>query len=211
MSEPFIGEIRAFGGNYAPRGWALCAGQTIAITENSALFAVIGTYYGGDGRTTFKLPDLRGRVVMGVGQGLGLQNIPIGAAGGQQTTTLSLAQMPIHNHAAVFTPTGGGGPLSVTVNVPVADAGASQSSPAGNIPAQSQQPGRTPVPVDSYAPTSAATGNLGGVTTTVSGGGITGGTVTVGNNGGSQPLEILPPYVGINYIIALQGIFPARN
>lgn len=100
MAEPFIGEIRMFGFNFAPRGWALCNGQLLAISQNTALFSLIGTIYGGDGRTTFGLPDLRSRVPMHFGQGPGLSNQPIGAKSGAETTTLTVANLPAHNHAA---------------------------------------------------------------------------------------------------------------
>jgi len=99
MSSPFIGEIRIFGGNFPPAGWAFCDGSLIAISENTALFQLIGTTYGGDGQTTFALPDLRGRVPMHQGSGLGLANRTIGEAGGVETVTLTTNQIPIHSHA----------------------------------------------------------------------------------------------------------------
>ncbi len=98
MSEPFIGEIRMFGGNFAPRSHALCDGQLLAISQNQALFALLGTIYGGDGRTTFGLPDLRGRLPVHFGNGPGLTNRNIGAKGGAETVTLTQAQMPSHTH-----------------------------------------------------------------------------------------------------------------
>ncbi len=99
MSEPFIGEIRMFGGNFAPRGWALCDGQLLRIADNSALFSLLGTIYGGDGRTTFGLPDLRGRVPVHMGQGPGMTNRRIGQRAGAETVTLSTAELPSHTHA----------------------------------------------------------------------------------------------------------------
>ena len=99
MSEPFIGEIRMFGGNFAPRGWALCDGQLLSIPQNDALFALLGTIYGGDGRTTFGLPDLRGRVPIHMGQGPGLSSRPIGQKAGDENATVSTAQLPAHSHA----------------------------------------------------------------------------------------------------------------
>lgn len=99
MSEPFIGEIRMFGFNFAPVGWAFCQGQLLPISQNVALFSLLGTFYGGDGRTTFALPDLRSRVPLGMGQGTGLSNYTIGQAGGTETVTLSVTQLPSHNHA----------------------------------------------------------------------------------------------------------------
>jgi microcystin-dependent protein len=99
MSSPFIGEIRLFGGNFAPAGWAFCAGQLMPIAENDALFTLIGTTYGGDGQNTFALPDLRGRLPMHMGTGAGLSPRTIGENGGVETVTLTTQQMPIHNHA----------------------------------------------------------------------------------------------------------------
>jgi microcystin-dependent protein len=98
MSEPFIGEIRMFGGNFAPRGWAFCNGQLLSISQNTALFSLIGTFYGGDGQTTFALPDLRSRVPMHQGQGPGLTAYGVGEQAGTETVTLITSQMPAHNH-----------------------------------------------------------------------------------------------------------------
>lgn len=102
MAEPFIGEIRAFGFNFAPRGWAQCDGQLLPIAQYSALFSLLGTTYGGDGRTTFGLPDLRGRSAVHEGSGPGLIPVQLGQKGGAETTTLSVANMPSHNHVAVL-------------------------------------------------------------------------------------------------------------
>jgi len=96
--EPFLGQIQAFGFNFAPRGWAQCNGQLLPIAQNSALFSLLGTIYGGDGRTTFALPDLRGRSMINYGQGPGLSNIQIGQRGGNETTTLQTTNLPPHNH-----------------------------------------------------------------------------------------------------------------
>ena len=100
MGTPYIGEIRMFGGNFAPQGWAFCNGQLLAISENDALFNLIGTTYGGDGQTTFALPDLRGRVPVHMGQGPGLSNYIIGQNGGSETVTLTVNQIPSHAHPA---------------------------------------------------------------------------------------------------------------
>ncbi|MEM7302675.1 MAG: tail fiber protein [Pseudomonadota bacterium] len=100
MSEPFVGEIRMFAGNFAPRGWALCDGQLLAVSQNDALFSLLGTIYGGDGRTTFGLPDMRGRIPMHMGQGPGLSNRRLGAKGGRETVTLLDTQLPVHTHPA---------------------------------------------------------------------------------------------------------------
>ena len=98
MSEPFIGEITQFGGNFAPRGWALCDGQLLAINSHSALFSILGTTYGGDGRTTFGLPDLRGRFAMHAGNGPGLPNHDLGQKSGRYEVTITTAQLPSHRH-----------------------------------------------------------------------------------------------------------------
>jgi microcystin-dependent protein len=99
MSEPFVGEIRMFAGNFAPRSWAFCDGQLLAISQNTALFSLLGTLYGGDGRTTFGLPDLRGRVPIHMGTGPGLSQRQIGQKSGGETATVSAAQLPIHTHS----------------------------------------------------------------------------------------------------------------
>ncbi len=99
--DPFIGEIRMFGGNFAPRGWAFCNGQLLAIAQSSALFSLLGTTYGGDGQTTFALPDLRGRAPIHVGQGPGLTPRTLGEMSGSETVTLTASEMPAHNHAMV--------------------------------------------------------------------------------------------------------------
>jgi microcystin-dependent protein len=199
MSEPFLGEIRMVGFNYAPSGgWALCNGQLMAISQNSALFSLLGTAFGGDGRVTFGLPNLQGRVPVNQGQLPGASQYAMGQTGGTEGVTLTPAQMPAHTHAAQIAPG------AVGVNVAAAATAATAIDPVGNIPAQSQQSGRTPVLVDSYAAASAATGSLGGVSVTGS------GQVTVGAAGNSQPFGILQPYQVVNFIIATQGIYPSR-
>ena len=100
MSEPFVGEIRMFAGNFAPRGWAFCDGQLLAVSQNDALFSLLGTIYGGDGRTTFGLPDMRGRIPIHAGHGPGLSERRLGAKGGAEQVTLTVNQMPSHGHPA---------------------------------------------------------------------------------------------------------------
>lgn len=112
MSEPYLGEIRMVGFNYAPRGWALCAGQLMSIAQNTALFSLLGTMYGGDGRVTFGLPDFRGRAPLSFGQGPGLQMYTQGEMSGSETVTLISTEMPMHNHLVATTATPG------TVNAP---------------------------------------------------------------------------------------------
>jgi microcystin-dependent protein len=114
--EPFIGQIQAFGFNFAPRGWASCDGQLIAINQNTALFSLLGTTYGGDGRTTFALPDLRGRTMLSAGNGLGLSDRRLGSQGGSENNTLTVNQLPSHNHAL-----GAGATVSIPVSGEDAD------------------------------------------------------------------------------------------
>ncbi|MBI5381113.1 MAG: tail fiber protein [Opitutae bacterium] len=232
MSDPFVGEIRLVPWNWAPDGWFLCNGQTLPITQYQALYALIGITYGGDGRTNFMLPNLQGRVVGGLAtnpstcpQGVTFNRYSaIAGYGGTESGTgaasyvsLAAANLPGHTHPATFSPTSTG-PLQVTANVAVANTGGSIQDPTGNILAKSQQPARTPIEVDSYVAATGATGQLGGVTTTVSGG-ITGGTVAVQTNNAGTPapiaipgstVPVLQPYLVLNYIIAWQGIFPTR-
>ncbi len=111
--EPFIGQIQAFGFNFAPRGWSTCDGQLLSIASNSALFSLLGTTYGGDGRTTFALPDLRGRSMIHQGRGPGLSDFSIGQRGGAEQVTLSVINMPSHNHASSVAVNTGGGESSV--------------------------------------------------------------------------------------------------
>ena len=121
MSEPFVGEIRMFAGNFAPRGWAFCDGQLLAVSQNDALFSLLGTIYGGDGRTTFGLPDMRGRIPIHAGSGPGLSPRRLGAKFGTEKETLTVNQLPSHNHT----------PVKASSDI------ANQTTPAGNhVPAQ---------------------------------------------------------------------------
>ncbi len=206
MSQPFVGEIRMVGFNFNPRGWALCNGQLLPINQNAALFSLLGTTYGGNGTTTFQLPDLRSRVPVHSGNGSagpGLQPVDLGEAGGSESITLTQSQLPTHTHIATYNPAGG---TALAVAVAAAAAQATAASPVGNIPGQAEVPSRTaPTQVNSYAAPSAATGTLGGVTLTGT------GAITVGAAGSSLPVDTAPPYLGVNFVIALQGIFPSRN
>ncbi len=174
--EAYIGEIRMFAGNFAPRGWALCDGQLLPIHQNQALFSIVGTMYGGDGRTTFALPDLRGRVVVHPGQGPGLTRRQIGEKGGSETNTLTIAQIPAHSHTASATN-------------PVFNDEANTDDPTGKHPAVSGE--------NMYSDKATGNGALP--------------EVTIGNTGGGQAVNNMQPFLGINYIICLQGIFPSRN
>jgi len=224
--DAFMGTVLAVGFNYPPRGWLFCNGQTVPIQQNSAMFALLGTMYGGDGQNTFGIPDLRGRVVVGSqAQGPGLQNVSQGERAGSNnatvisngtaTITLSTANMPSHTHAGTVTLSGITASTTIEVgtgtNGLVAAAlnnGGLTSTATGGTSAAIFLPAGT-------APTSPVA--LGGVTTTVSGS----GTVNNANTGNGTPLTVpvvssatisnMQPYLGLNYIIAMEGIFPSRN
>lgn len=182
--EGYIAEIRMFAGNFAPRGWAFCQGQILSIAQNTALFALIGTVYGGNGQTTFALPDLRGRVAVGPGQGPGLPAVNLGQMAGAPTHTLINTEMPAHNHTTQVTvrafesSLGGTGDSESTTNTYWASAYG-----VANI----------------YSTTANGTMNPQAA------------SVVVGVTGGSQPHNNMQPYLGMNYIICMEGIFPSRN
>ena len=171
MSNPFVGEIRLFGGNFAPAGWAICNGSLLAISEFETLFNLIGTTYGGDGESTFSLPDLRGRVPVHQGQGPGLSPYTIGESGGAETVTLTSGQMPAHTH-----------PLRAASSPASAAVG-----PTGVLAATSVNAYGSGVPNMAM--------NAGAVVAA----------------GGSAPHENMAPFLGVNYIISLFGIFPSQS
>lgn len=181
-TEPFIGEIKIFGFDFAPRFYANCMGQIMAISQNTALFSLLGTTYGGNGQTTFALPDLRGRMPIGQGQGPGLPIYSMGELGGTTNVTLLSNNMPIHNHAAT----------GINVRIPVT-AASEDSSATNNYIGNAVN--------DTFGPNPSPTNSLGAPV-------VSGSTALAG---GSQPFSILNPYLTINYSIALQGIFPSRN
>src|SRR5262249_47926363 len=164
MAQPYVGEIRMFAGNFAPAGWMFCEGQLLPISEYETLFNLIGTTYGGDGQSTFALPDLRGRVPIHFGN-----SFTLAETGGVETVTLTVSQIPAHSH-----------PLLATTTV------ATQPSPSGNLAAEASlfSPYITIPPTAPMAPSS------------------------VGSTGGSQPHDNFQPYLCINFIISLFGIFP---
>jgi len=169
MSTPYIGQIKMFGGNFAPRGWAFCSGQLLAISQNSALFSIVGTTYGGDGRTTFGLPDLRGRVAIHQGSGPGLSTRQLGQKGGTETNTLNAVQLPSHSH-----------PLNAKEE-------GTSDNPAGGFIAGN------------------GTNSFGTGSDAVMAGNA---VQPIGNN---LPVNNIQPYACVNYIIALEGIYPSRN
>ena len=168
--DPFLGEIRPVPYNFAPLGWAFCQGQILPISQNTALFALLGTTYGGNGTTTFALPDLRGRIPVNKGQAPGLSNIQLGEQAGVEDLTLLTSQLPAHSHVGH-----------------VSNVAATSFSPNNEFAAITVR--------NAYGPP--GTANLAADTVTPS--------------GGSQAHNNLQPYTVINYIIALQGIFPPRT
>jgi microcystin-dependent protein len=163
-----------FGGNFAPRGWAFCAGQLLPIAQNTALFSILGTTYGGNGQTTFALPDLRGRAPVSSGQGPGLSSYVLGEQGGNETVTLTSPEIAAHAHS--FSLPSSSSAQNTTLTDPVS----AYLGVAG-----------TPI-YSTSADGVMAPGNTGPA-------------------GGSQPHQNLPPYLCVNFIIALEGIFPSRN
>jgi microcystin-dependent protein len=168
VSDPFIGEIRLVPFAFAPRGWALCEGQLLPINQNQALFSLLGTYYGGDGRTTFALPDLRGRVPVGAGDAVTGTAYALGAVGGQETVKLTASQLPSHTHAVWAWK---GAPTT--------------KRPTGAVPAGAGAYGASQD--------------------------VKMGAKMIGRTGGGQAHDNRQPYLCLNYIIALQGIYPARS
>lgn len=181
--ETFIACILLWPVNFAPNGWAFCAGQILSIAQNTALFSLLGTTFGGNGQTTFQLPDLRGRVPVGAGQGTALSNYELGQVGGTESTILTTANMPSHSH---------------TFTISAANSPATDSKPLANYALAAPYDAVNANPIAGYINATPNTQlNIGG-----------GNTSLVGNN---TPVSLLPPYLGLNYIIALQGIFPSRS
>lgn len=188
MADNFVGEIRLFPFNFAPNGWALCQGQLLPINQNTALFSLLGTFYGGDGKSNFALPNLQGRVAIAQGQGPGLSSYVIGDTGGAETITVLTTQIPSHSHT--LTPAG-------TLNA--RNAGGDRQTPAANVLAAESE-GAT------------ATYSNASVNASMKAGGVTfSGTTAVSTAGGDTAHENRMPFLTLNYCIALQGIFPARS
>lgn len=175
MSDQFVAEIRIFAGNFAPTGWAFCQGQLLPISQNTALFSLIGTFYGGNGQSTFGLPNFQGMAPINQGQGPGLTDRVIGETSGSESVTLIQSEIPSHSHFLQGTPNA-----------------ADQTTPTGNVWAASAV-GRTPPPL--YSTTQ---------NTTMA-------PTALAPSGGSQPHNNMHPYLTLNFIIALQGIFPPRS
>lgn len=192
--EAFIGTIMGWAPNFAPRGWAFCQGQTLAISQNTALFSLLGTTYGGNGTTTFGLPNLGGRLPIGAGQSGGTSHYTLGEMSGTEQVTLLQSQMPAHTHS--------GTQLSVLIG---ASTSAATSSAPGASDVLAAPNGLTvddvEVAVNSYAPSSTQN-------TTLHGGAVSG---MVDPTGGNMPFTIVQPFLAINFIICMFGIYPPRD
>lgn len=199
--EGYISEIRVYAGTYPPRGWAFCEGQTLAISSNQALFSLIGCQYGGDCRTTFKLPDLRGRVAMGAGTGPGLTTRVQGSLIGWEDVTLNSLNLPSHTHTATVT-----GGSTGNNNILLSKDNAVRETPqAGDVPAVALfGPGLSATKVRSYGP---ATNTVNGQSIP----GVSTPTVTIGNSGSNSAVDIVQPSAVVRYIICMQGTFPPRD
>jgi microcystin-dependent protein len=175
MADPFVGEIRIFPFNFAPKGWAFCDGQLLPISQNTALFSLLGTFYGGDGRSTFALPNLQGLAPLNFGQGPGLSQYFIGQQGGEQNVTLYQTEMPLHSHGALAVAgPGGQNPAPATAWSELTQRGQSAYAASG-------------------------------------GSNVLMNPAALSIAGGSQPHNNMPPYLTLNFCIALQGIFPPRS
>lgn len=183
---PMMAEIRMFAGNFAPRSWAFCQGQILSIAQNTALFSLLGTTYGGNGQTTFALPDFRGRSPKGTGTGPGLPGVVLGEVAGTPSQTLTILNMPAHNHTV--TP--------ISVQLPCSTGAGNSDDPSDGVPAVSASGD------EQY--TSTATSNVFLKAPNVT-------QPIVGIAGGSQPFSIEDPFLGMNFIIAIEGIYPSRN
>lgn len=191
MSDPFVGEIKMVGFSFAPLGYAFCAGSLLPIQQNTALFSLLGTTFGGDGQVTFGLPDYRSRSPVGMGTGAGLSTIVQGETSGVESVTMLQTQMPSHTHAA-----------AISVAIPASTAAGDVGSPGPTAvlaTAEGLDSARGAVSVTAYVSS--------GANTTLAPFNTTG---TVGVSGGNQPLPIRNPFLGTNFIIALQGIYPSR-
>jgi microcystin-dependent protein len=179
--EGTIAEIRMFAGNFAPRGWFLCQGQILSIAQNTAFFSLLGTTYGGNGQTTFAIPDFRGRMAVGTGQGPGLANIDLGEIAGTPSVTLTTGNLPAHNH-----------PLTGAVTQQANNDNSGLTDTPGNA-----RLGAANV----FTTASDALVNMAPLVS----------TLADGITGGSQPFSNMCPYEGMNFIICAEGIYPSRN
>jgi microcystin-dependent protein len=178
--EGYIGVVTTVAYDFAPKYWASCNGQILPIAQNQALFSILGTTFGGNGVTTFALPNFMGRTALGTGQGGGLPYVSLGETGGSETATLSVLNLPSHVHNG-----------SVAFRMQASNSGASEPTPDGTY-------------INGYTNGfSKATPNATGLAPTY--------TAVIGTSGSSQPIAILSPYLVLNYVVCLYGIFPSRN
>ncbi len=201
--DAYTGTILAFGFNFAPYNWALCAGQIMAIQQNTTLFALLGTQYGGNGTSTFGLPNLQGSLAIGQGQGPGLQPYVMGESGGTETESLTIANLPAHNHTTTVTK--GGTPTTATLNA--VNAATSVLSPAGALL------GGSHATAPQYVAAGAATVPMAPTQITAGGGGLGGPlpTVTLAATGQGIPIQITQPTLTVSYCICMYGTFPPRQ
>jgi microcystin-dependent protein len=195
--EPYLASLLLFAGNFAIRGYAFCWNQILSISQNSALFSLVGTTYGGNGQTTFALPDLRGRAPIGYGNAPGLGNYDLGQMAGATSTTLTINNMPAHVHT-------------------VSGAGLTSIPSASTAAATTNTPGATLVPavmptVGTGPNALQVKGYVAQDNTTTLAPGTVGGSTTTGPAGGNQPFSIQNPYTAMSWLIATEGIFPSRN
>lgn len=212
--DPLLGTIQMFAMNFSPRSWSFCNGALVSISQNTALFSLLGTTFGGDGRNTFALPPLSSRSPMGwsMGGGAGLPQFRWGTEWGMPEKVLTQSELPAHTHSATFTPTGGGGGVEAAEVYATTDPGDSATPSEGAFLAQTDPPGGgqdKPEKIYKSSPTPGSLVSLGGVNG--GGGGISGGTVTVGNTGANQSFDLYHPSVAITFSITMQGIYPSRN
>lgn len=218
MSEPFLGQIMLVPYNFAPRGWAFCNGQILPIAQNTALFSLLGTTFGGNGQTTFALPDLRGRVPLSSGQGPGLGNYDLGEIGGLESVTLTTNQMPAHSHGLPSHTHQGPAhthlaPAHTHAVTGLTDS-ASTGVPTSNLPASAARGTNLYAPPSSNTTTMGSTMiQSGGALDTGSGGDLPTSSAqpTIQPTGGNQPFDTRMPFLALNYCIALEGIFPSRS
>lgn len=205
--DPFLAQISIFGGTFAPRNWAFCYGQLLSIAEYQAAFSLVGTYYGGDGRTSMGLPDLRGRAAVGVGSGPGLTPYGIGQFNGFERHTLSVSELPAHHHTATFISTGFSGGAVATMHA--ADGTGSTNTPDGNYLATVPKAGLSDV--NAYGATKSSTETLAADAISVNLQGDVTGAVTVDNTGLGNSFNIVQPVQALHYIFAIEGVYPSRN
>jgi microcystin-dependent protein len=191
--EGTMATIMMFGGTFAPRTWAFCHHQLIAISANSALFALLGTQYGGDGRTTFALPDLRGRVPVGSGNGIGTSSRTPGMMWGAETQTMTIAEMPPHSHPAQLS--------NAVAQIQASGDAADEQDPAGNVLAKPGTAGLSSDAVNAYTASGSETMAPAPVT----------GSVAVDTAGAGMPFNIMQPSTCTHFIICQTGIFPSRS